>query len=139
DWATKTCPTLTNAYDHDPSRIAHALPVAAAGVESEVMTKNDPTLGIAVVDVGLEQADVHVIRSTLLLLTHDEPADAVTAELEGSVAALAASLKADDTLGGRFPAVSRYWSANYEPPFMEFDDATKARVASFTVTIAELA
>lgn len=138
-WASATCEDLNSAYDYDPQRISAALPVATAAVESEAVVRSDPTLGIEVADLGIEQAGVHTMRSTLALLVDPSDDEAAARQLEGFVADLAAALKADTTLGERVTACAPYWSASYEPPFLEFDDGTKARVAYLTVTLAELA
>lgn len=143
-WAAEVCPDLNNAYDHDVNRIQHALPVALAAIGDEEDTSSEPRLGIEVSDVGLEQATLHVMRFTLELLVSDVPADAAAAEqLEGFVAALAGAIRAERdtgeiTLGGRVEAASPFWQASYEPPFVEFDDGTKARRASFSLALAEL-
>ncbi len=138
EWASDTCDGLNNAYNHDPATISHALPIATAGVTTEAVVRSDPTLGIAITDLGIEQANVHVLRSTILLIVDETPGEEAAQELEGFVAELAAALKSDETLGGRVTAASPFWSASYEPPFIEFDDATKGRVAYFSLAIAEL-
>ena len=143
EWAAATCPDLNNAYDYDPSSIQHALPVAVAGISDEEDTASEPRLGIEVSDVGIEQAALHVMRFTIELLVKDTPADAAAEQLEGFVGSLAAALRAERdtgeiTLGGRVQAASPFWQASYEPPFVEFDDGTKARRASFSLALAEL-
>lgn len=143
EWAVATCPELSNAYDHNPNRIQHALPVALAGASDEGDTPADPQLGIEVAEIGLEQATVHVLRFTIELMVEPDPADTAAEQLEGFVAALAAAIRAERdsgevTLGGRVDAASPYWQAAYEPPFVEFDDGVTARRATFSLAVAEL-
>lgn len=137
-WAMDTCSELSNGYDHDPNQIVDALPIVTASVSEEAVVASDPTLGLAIAEIGLDQAPLHVMRSTLLLMVAPEPADAADDQLKAFVAKLAASLKGDQTLGGRVPSASPYWRAPYDPPYVEFDDGTKGRAAYFSLAIAEL-
>lgn len=138
-WAKEACPDIASAYNHSPSRKKDPLPDVAASIASESIRRNAPELGIAIVDLGLEQADVHVLSAELLLMVKHEPAQTATEQLQTFVAQLRASLEADDTLGGRVPAASRYFAATYDPPYIEWDDGTKARCAFVSITVAELA
>lgn len=138
EWAVETCPELTNAYSHNADSISAALPVAVASVGTESGTDNDPRLGIEIADFGIEQADLHVMTVDILLMVQPKPTDIADEELRGFVRELRAALKADETLSGRVPAASRFWDASYEPPYMEFDDGTVGRVATFSLAIAEL-
>lgn len=138
-WAKATCPDLVGSYHHNPSRKTAPLPDVAASCGSEQVRRNAPELGIAVVDQGLEQADVHVLNMEMLLMAPPEPAAAATAQLQTFVAQLSAALLADDTLGGRVVGASRYFQASYDPPYIEFDDGTKGRCCFFNFAVAELA
>jgi hypothetical protein len=138
EWASETCADLNNAYNHDPKTISHALPIATAGVTNEAVVQSDPTLGIAIADLGIQQASLHVLRSTILLIVDETPGEEAAQQLEGFVAEMAAALKVDETLGGRVPGASPFWSATYEPPFIEFDDTIKGRAAYFSLVVAEL-
>ena len=138
EWAIEILPDLKGTYDHDPDSKTQPLPDLAASVASEETRANDPTLGLPFADLGIEQATLHSLRASLLLMVDPEDAGAATEQLQGFVAALAASVGADPTLGGRVPAVSPFWQASYEPPFVEFDDGTKGRAATFSLVITEL-
>lgn len=138
EWATDTCSNLRGSYDHDPDSKTQPLPDVAAYVTTESDSASDPLLGLDFATFGIEQANVHVLRATLLLMVDPSDAGAATAQLQGFVADLAASLRADGTLGGRVPAASPFWQASYEPPFVKFEDGTEGRVASFSLAIAEL-
>lgn len=138
DWALKTCPTLEGSYDHDPDSKTQPLPDVAAFVGTEGDAESDATLGLDIALQGLEQATVHWMRATLMLMVDPEDAGGATEQLQGFVRDLATSLRADRTLGGRVPAASPIWQASYEPPFVEFDDGTKGRAATFSLAIAEL-
>lgn len=130
EWALATCPDLNAAYEEDPESKTAPLPDVAVVITSEGVTDRDPSTAIQ-----LEQLDLHVYRAKLLLMV--EPDEGATDALQGFVKALGDSLKADQTLGGRIPAASPYWDANYDPPFFEFDDGTEGRIADFSLTIAE--
>lgn len=139
EWVEATCPALEGTYDHDPSRKSQPLPDVAAYVATEDVRPADPTLGIEFATFGIEQADLHAMRATLLLMVDPEPAADAAAALQGFVRDLRLSLRDDQTLGGRVPAASRYLQASYEPPFVEFDDGTTGRAAYVSLVIAELA
>jgi hypothetical protein len=138
EWATETCPTFKGSYDHDPDAKTQPLPDVAAFVANESEGASDPTLGLEIADFGIQQANLHTLRATLLLMVEPDDAGAATEQLQGFVRDLAASVRADRTLGGRVPATSPFWQASYEPPFVEFDDGTKGRAATFSLVIAEL-
>lgn len=138
EWALETCPALKGSYDFDPSHKDQPLPDIAAYVSSEEVTATDPSTGIEVADLGIQQAELHVMRATLLMMVDPEPADTASQALQGFVRDLAASLKADQTLGGRVPAASPRWQASYEPPFVQFEDGSEGRAAYFSLAIAEL-
>jgi hypothetical protein len=138
EWTGEVCPAINATYDRDPTSILDALPIATAAISDESVVAGDTTLGIPLADLAIEQADVHVFRSTIFLMVEPEPDDDASHALQGFVRDLGAAIKADQTLGGRVQSSSKRWSANYDPPFVEFDDGTKARVASFTVVITEL-
>lgn len=138
EWALATCPDLKGSYDHDPSSKTQPLPDIAASVTAEEDTSSEPTLGLETADVGIQQADIHVMRATLLMMVDPEPAQDATEQLQGFVRDLAASLRTDQTLGGRVSAVSPRWQASYDPPFVQFDDGTEGRAAYFSLAIAEL-
>jgi hypothetical protein len=137
-WASDTCEDLNNAYEYDPAKISHALPVAIAGVTAENVTSSDPTLGIPFAALGIDQATLHILRVDMMLMVEQTPTDAAAEQLEGFVRDLAASLAADPTLGDRVSAASPYWGASYEPPFLKFDDGTEGRAATFSLAVAEL-
>lgn len=138
EWALETCPDLKGSYDHDPSQKTQPLPDIAAYVSDEEVTGTDPSTGLPIADVGIQQAELHVMRATLLMMVNPEPAADADAALKGFVRDLAASLKADQTLGGRVSAVSPRWRASYEPPFVQFEDGSEGRAAYLSLDIAEL-
>jgi hypothetical protein len=142
-WVVEVCPEVNNAYKYDPARIEHALPIAIVEAHDEEDAASDPRLGLAISDVGIEQAVLHVTRLSIELVVDEKPAGEATAKLEGFVAALAAALRAERaageiTLAGRVEAVSPFWQANYEPPFIQFEGGVKGRRASFSLAVAEL-
>lgn len=142
-WIVEVCPEVNNAYDFDPAQIEHKLPIAIADVPDEGDQPNDPGLGLAISDVGIEQAALHVVRVSVELVVDQKPADEATRKLEGFVGAMAAAIRAERdsgeiTFGGRVYGASPYWQANYEPPFIQFEGGVKGRRASFSLAVAEL-
>lgn len=138
EWALETCPELQGSYDHDPDSKTQPLPDVAAVVGSEGDAPSDPSLGLEIADFGLQNATLHFTRASLFLMVDPGDGDAASEELRGFVGALARALRADRTLGGRVMSVSPVWQGSYEPPFVEFDDGTKGRIATFSLTVAEL-
>lgn len=133
EWVKATIPAIKGTYDHDPSEKTQPLPDVAASISAEEVTDRDPDT-----ELQIEQADLHIMRATLLLMVPPEPAGEATETLQDFVAALGASIAEDQTLGGRLPAVSRRWSASYEPPYVQFEDGTEGRAVYFSLVIAEL-
>jgi hypothetical protein len=138
EWALETCPDLNGSYDHDPDSKTQPLPDVAAVVGGEGDSQSDPTLGLEIADFGLQETTLHTTRASLVLMVDPGDGAEATEQLQGFVSALAATLRADRTLGGRVRAASPFWQASYEPPFVEFDDGTKGRVATFSLAVAEL-
>lgn len=137
-WAVETCPDLDGSYAFNPETKDQPLPDVAAIVENEGELPSDPTQGLDLALQAIEQANVHRFSASLMLMVPPDDADAATKQLQGFVADLKDALKADRTLGQRVTAASPVWFASYEPPFVEFDDTTKARVATFSLVISEL-
>lgn len=138
EWAMDTCPDLAGSYTHDPDSKTQPLPDVAAVVGAESESASDPALGLDIADFGIQQATLHSTRVSLFLMVDPGDGDEATQQLQGFVAALFASLRADRTLGARVPAAAPNAEASYEPPFVEFDDSTKGRIATFSLTVAEL-
>jgi hypothetical protein len=142
DWASETCPDLNSIYGLDEDQIRDALPIAFAVMAEEADSGSRPDLGLEITDLGIDQAVLHTVGVSIELLVDDD--EEATEKLEGFVAALLAAkreeMKASGsiTLGGRVQGASPFMTASYEPPFAVFDDATKARRASFSLTVAEL-
>jgi hypothetical protein len=143
EWATATCPDLNSVYDLDAEQVQHALPVAFASVVAEEDAPAKPSLGIAGVDLGLEQTTVHAGSVSIEFMVDDD--DEADDRLKGFVNQLAEAIRAehqggagDVTLDGRVDGASPYWTSSYEPPFAVWEDGTKARRAEFTLAVAEL-
>lgn len=142
EWATDICPSLNSVYDLDADQIEHALPVAMAAVTDEGDSSSRPDLGLEITDLGIDQAILHTAAVSIEFLVDDD--EEASAQLEGFVGALLAAKRAElrqsgsITLGGRVQAASPFMNGSYEPPFAVFDDGTKARRASFSLTVAEL-
>jgi hypothetical protein len=138
EWAIDTLPDLKGTYDHDPDSKTQPLPDLAVSVASEETRASDPTLGLPLADLGIEQATLHSLRASLLLMVDPEDAGVATEQLQDFVRDLREAVKADQTLGGRVFLASPYIQASYEPPFVEFDDGTSGRAATFSIVITEL-
>ena len=142
-WATEVCPTLKSIYDHEPQSITSAVPFAMAAVADEEDSGGDSQLGISV-DEPIEQAVLHIMRARIELCVDPSDPEAAAEALEGYVNALAAAMRAEArtvgaiTLGGRVQTTSPFWRAEYLPPFLEFEDGTRFRRATFALAIAEL-
>jgi hypothetical protein len=138
DWVKETCPDLLGAYAHDPATKTQPLPDVAVFVDNERDAPGDPTLGLPLADFGIEQATAHISSVTVMLMVAPTDDDSADQELRTFIDQLANSVRAQNGLGGRIAGAAPYWSASYEPPFVEFDDSTKGRAATFSLTVAEL-
>jgi len=132
-WVLAECPTIAGSYDHPPDEKHQALPDVACEV-TDVETKQADERFRA---FAVQQLEVRVFEAELLIVVDPDPAQTATFALYGFIDALQAAAKADMTLGSRVPAASPFTRASFRPPFVEFDDGSKGRIATLSIGIAE--
>jgi hypothetical protein len=118
---------------------AWPLPDVAASV---VEITQDP--GVSVSDRTRLQQGLTRVRQCQVLLAVEpgesaEESDSASRDLYTYVDALMDQLVTDDRLGGHLPAgrARKHASCSFDPPFIEFDDGARARVATVTVFVED--
>lgn len=134
-WAVEELPALQGSYDHpEPDRL-YPLPDVMAAVTGirilDAAPAGLPTIG------QIEQTLARVRDLRVIFAVDPTDPDEASAQVEGFADTLTDSLLADHTLGGRVPGASPTVTWSFEPPFIEFDDGTKARQATLTLVVAE--
>lgn len=136
-WAVEAAPGIQGTYDYPPERRTEQTPDMACEITEESVQPNPPA-GLEVGPLAnLDQITAwQHFAVELWIAVNPDPPDAADAELKGFVALLGASLLSDPSLGGRVAGASPFYTAIYRPPFLEFDDGSRARAAFFRLTIA---
>lgn len=134
-WALAVLPELEGSYDYPAGERDQALPDIAAEVHEEENVAANPGLDDEITS-GFEQADVRGYTCAVLLVVDPTDPQAASHQLYDFIDRLAYAIRADQTLGGRVLRCSRNWKASYEPPFVEFEDGSKGRLATLTLSVA---
>jgi hypothetical protein len=133
DWAMTTCPELNQVYAVPPEQRTEPLPDAAAesqNVETFFEHEQFPQFRI-------QQVMLRVHEFNLLLVVPPDPPDTATNLLTGFIDTLTERILSDVSLGGRVPAVALTFRASMVPPFVEFEDKTRGRLATLTLLVAD--
>lgn len=135
DWAVETLPELgTRVTDYASGQKKYALPDLAVEIQSVEMRQADPA---DFPELSIEQAFLRVYAYDLLLVADPADEQAASDQLSDFVDRLTQSGVDDATLGGRVPGVALTFSASFTPPFVEFDDGTRGRLATLSLTVGE--
>lgn len=132
-WAAATCGF--NTEEHQPTVLSEALPLVICEIKSDDRSERAtqiPRLG------PYEQTLVRMRTAELQLMVDPEPSWTASQGLYVAVDALAAALREDDTLGERVHMASKRYGASYDPPEIQHQDGTVARLARFTMYVGEL-
>lgn len=130
EWVTATVPEITSAYDVPPTE--RTLPLPAVDCEIDDINHanaQDPEL-------DLEQVRVRIYTCSLNLAVTPEPVRDASFALYGYADTLGLAAEADETLGGRFLKRGSDFSFHFDPVFFEFEDSTRARLATMHLTVA---
>lgn len=131
-WALAVVPELNGSYDYSAAAKTQPLPdVMIEIIDVSTAVTSEELL------FNFEQVLVHVWKVRMLLMVPPEPGDTATDLLTGFIDALQASVINDQTVGGRLPLVSKEMRGSFNPPFVQFDDGTRGRVATLELTITE--
>lgn len=136
DWVMETVPDLAGAYDYAAEKRDEPLPDVACEVTDEAVVPNPPQLMPAV--PGIDQTPLfHVLGADLLLVVDPDPPREAAQALNGYVRSLAVSLLPEGKRLASGLFISPLFTAGYRPPFVEFDDGQRGRLATVRLTVAE--
>jgi hypothetical protein len=131
-WARETLPELIGSYAYAPAGKTEALPdVVADHATIEYLIDDDrrfPWLSLQQTILA-----VHSVGMSFMVTNANEGAAA--AALRGYADALAASLLADGTLGGRVPMASPLMTFDFTRPFVEYQDGTRGREVTMELAV----
>ena len=83
---------------------------------------------------------LRVFDFNLMFLVEPEPADVATKQLEEFVDTMTAAILADPSMGELLPnvALSPVFDTSFTPPFVEFEDGTRGRIATMELKVGEV-
>lgn len=132
-WVLEVVPEMQGSYDHPTDRKDQPLPDVAVEFESIEIGGGDEFS-----EFDIQQVAMRVRRANVLLMVDTEPAEAASDQLTDFIDRLMENGLSDRTLGGRVLRVSATMRASMTPPFVEFDDGTKGRLATLTIAVADV-
>ena len=135
EWAAEV--TSFNSEAHQPTILSEALPL----VICEIKGDNRANRSVQLPKIsGYEQAFVRTRTAELLLMSHPEPSWTASQALYDAVDLLADDLIRRPQLGvpARVHIASPLYDASYDPPEIQHQDGTVARVARFRMYVGEL-
>lgn len=133
-WAVATVPTL-NSYEEAPQELAKALPIVMAELSTTAVALN--TLSSLTEQTGYQQTYLRTWSIDLTILSDPFPEWTSSRPLYGYVDALGEALK-PGVLLGEHTVMSQFYTANFDPPEIEYADGTRARQVTITVTVGQM-
>lgn len=136
-WTRTKIPAIETAYAYAADEKTGLLPDVAAETQKISLqradTQNFP-------DSGIEQVLLRVFDFHLIFLVEPEPADNATKQLEEFVDTITDAILADPSMEEALPNVSLspLFDASFTPPFVEFEDSTRGRIATMELKVGEL-
>ena len=138
EWVMETVPDLRGAYDYAAEKRDEPLPDVACEITDEAFDNRPPSFLSERSVPGIDQiALYHLLSAELLLVVDPEPPRGASRALNGYVAAIATSLLPEGKALGSGLFISPLFTAGYRPPFVEFDDGQRGRLATVRLTVAE--
>ena len=131
-WALEAVPELVGSYAFAPAGKTEGLPdVVADHATIEYVLDDDRRFPW----LSLQQTVIAVHSIGLSFMVSNEQEAAAAATLRGYSDALAASLLADGTLGGRVPMASPLMTFDFTRPFVEYQDGTRGREVTMELAV----
>lgn len=125
---------VRHVYDHLPVGKPYGLPDAIVEVANVQTVIDDPRLPFG----AIQNRWCVIYPIGLSMMVENDDPEAAAAQLLAYVKLLAASLTADGTLGGRVPFCSPSFTFNFDRPFVRYEDGTKGREATASLTVGDL-
>ena len=137
DWTRSKLEAGQTGYAFPTDVKTGALPDVAAEVQKislqRANTEDFPASGV-------EQVMLRLFDFHLMFLVDPDPADEATAQLEAFVDKMTEEILADPTMENALDntALSPLFTASFTPPFVEFDDGTRGRIATLELKVGEV-
>jgi hypothetical protein len=129
-------PELVGTYPYVP----HEKPAGLPDVVGELTTVELEADGGSIFPYyQLQQRAVIVFTVDLSIMVNNENPQTAAQQLRDFEQRLRTDLAAEPNLRGSVPFRSPRCSADFTPPFVEYEDGTKGREMTFTVTVGDLA
>jgi hypothetical protein len=131
-WATTLIPELSS-YDHPPEALTEALPMVLAEVQVNALADaSDQLPGVA----QYQQTFIRTWSVNLVVLASPDPAWTASHALYGYVDALGDAIRQGVVLDDMV-IMSQFYTADYDPPEVEYADGTVARQVTVRITVGE--
>jgi hypothetical protein len=136
-WTRSKLETIQTGYAFPADIKTGDLPDVAAEIQHISLQRASPEnfpVG------GVEQVLLRVYDFHLIFLVEPEPADTATKQLEAFVDTMTQQIVADPAMEEALPgiALSILFSASFTPPFVEFEDGTRGRIATMELKVGEV-
>lgn len=136
-WTRTQLAAIKTGYAFPADQKTGLLPDVAAEIQHVRLRRTDAEdfpIG------GVEQVLLRVFDFNLMFLVEPEPADVATKQLEEFVDTMTAAILADPSMGELLPnvALSPVFDTSFTPPFVEFEDGTRGRMATMELKVGEV-
>lgn len=136
-WTRSKLEAIETGYAFPADTKTGMLPDVAAEVQKiSLQRTNSEDFPVS----GIEQVVVRTFDFHLIFLVDSDPADAATAQLEEFVDTMTEAILADPSMEGALVnvALSPLFDASFTPPFVEFEDGTRGRIATMELKVGEI-
>lgn len=137
EWARANLAEIETGYAYPADQKIGDLPDVAAEIQhirlQRTSTENFPIANV-------EQVLIRIYEFNLMFLVDPEPADAATEQLEEFVDVITEKILADPSMGEILPntAITPIFDSSFTPPFVEFEDGTRGRMATMELKVGEI-
>jgi hypothetical protein len=133
-WVVGVIPEIKDAYDHATDQ-RDSLPDVAVEVNEWRVTEGRQDARLA--KLNIEQIRVRVYELEIILVVTPDPPGEAEGFLKDFTDRLVDDLLVDPTLSGRVAWVNTNPRVSFRPPFVEFDDGTRGRIASLFIQVGQ--
>lgn len=136
-WTRSHLEAIQTGYAFPADTKTGALPDVAAEIQKiSLQRTNSEDFPVS----GIEQVVMRTFDFHLIFLVEPDPADVATVQLEGFVDTMTEAILADPSMEGALAnvAIAPIFDASFTPPFVEFEDGTRGRIATMELKVGEL-
>jgi hypothetical protein len=134
-WVSGVLPELAAAYDFVPASKPDPLPdVIVEVIRTSVVADGGEVFPFW----QLQQRHVEVFEVSLAFMVDNQDPEAAATQLRNFRDRLRDAVLPDETLSGAVGFRSPFVSFDFTPPFVEYEDGTKGREMTMTLTVGDL-